>query len=263
MTNNTTKIFYAIYIELLEEFDQISFVNNFCCFLNKFKFTEICKIKNIKHLIYNLKYDYLLAYKVCMLAYIKCEMYNKISKFITFDNNEEKKINDVITNEYSTLCNDYLYINTFDYYVNGQDVENENATVVKENIKTWENATKNIMIENLIYLVKYFSLEKLKLMGVKLITYEDATKMNFNEMSKYYNKQIVKINKNIGKKKEYCYIFIKMHETLLLTLNTFDNKIDFSDLKINIEVTNIENNMDDIQLEINKIYSNYLFNDDV
>jgi hypothetical protein len=82
-------------------------------------------------------------------------------------------------------------------------------------------------------------------MNVKLITYSETLNMSFKELSKYYNKQVLKIEKALKNRKQYCDSFIEIEKAFVMSLITFDDKIYFDDFDIIINSKDVEDNIDD------------------
>lgn len=236
--NDITKFFYIIYNNLLEKNNENKFAYNLVLFLKKFCFVQFKNIKNVKSLILNLKFKYKFAYKLCILLYIKCDLFHKLSKIYNFDFaiNETKTLELVVT-KLQVLHNNILYINAFDLY--SYKKINDNIDMLNNDLKkesnSWEYETRNEIIHSLVLLVKHFGLKELELMGVKLIKYSDTINMTFKELSKYYNKQIVKVENTLKLRKQFCESFIELEKAFVMALITFDHEIYFDDFEILIK----------------------------
>ena len=91
-------------------------------------------------------------------------------------------------------------------------------------------------------------------MGVKLLTYSETLDMTFKELSKYYNKQILKIDKSLKARKQYCDSFIEIEKSFVMALISSDESLDFDDFEIIIKQKDIEiDEIDDFDLVGSKL----------
>lgn len=250
--DDITKFFYVIYDILLTNKNQNKFASNLCCLLRKFCFGDFKNILNIKILTLNLKKEYQFAYKLCLLSYIKCDLFHKLANIYQFDlkSNETKTLELVVKKIY-LIHDDILYVDAFDLYSYktniGDNIDNI-STVINTQL-TWEFETRTEIIRSLMLLVERFTIEVLKKMNVKIIMYKDTINMSFKELSKYYNKQVVKIDKALKLRKQYCDSFIEVEKSFITALISFDDTIYFDDF--DIVVKSNENNYDSDDNEYN------------
>lgn len=253
--DDITKYFYIMYDSLLTNKNQNKFASNLCSLLKTFCFGDFKNILNIKILTLNLKKDYTFAYKLCLLLYIKCDLFHKIANIYQFNlKSNETKILELVVKKLNLIHDDILYIEAFDLYsykVNiGDNVDNISTEINTRS--TWEFETRNEIIRSLVLLVEHFTLEVLKNMNVKIITYADTFNMTFKELSKYYNKQLVKIDKALNLRKQYCDSFIEVEKSFITSLITFDDTIYFDDFDVVIKSKDTddtyENNDDEYAL---------------
>lgn len=250
--DDITKFFYIMYDSLLTNKNQNKFASNLCCLLKTFCFGDFKNILNIKILTLNLKQDYRFAYKLCLLLYIKCDLFHKLANIYQLDlKSNETKILELIVKKLGSIHDDILYINAFDLYSYKHDI-NDNIDDISTGIdtqSTWEFETRNEIIRSLVLLVEHFTIEVLEKMNVKIIMYSDTLNMSFKELSKYYNKQVVKIDKALKNRKQYCDSFIEVEKSFVTALITFDDEIYFDDFDIVIKskdgIETYENENDD------------------
>jgi len=232
--DDITKFFYVMYDSLLKHKNQNKFACNLVSLLKNFYFTNFKNIKNIKKLTLNLKHEHQFAYKLCLLSYIKCDLFYKLSNMFDFNQNvNETKILELIINQLNIINNDIMYIDSFDLYSYKKINDNIDMISNTEQKQTiWEYETRNVIIQSLVLLVEHFTLTELKKMGVKIIKYSDTFDMSFNELSKYYNKQLVKIYNCLQLRKQYCESFIEVEKSFIMALINFDDIIYFDDFDI-------------------------------
>ena len=276
-----TKLFYIIYDNLLTNNNQNKFINNFCELFKKFNFKNFNKIINVKTLILNLKAEFQLAYKICILAYIRCDIYYKINKFIKFDSCDElheSNVLEIITKEHNELLKKYNYITAFktydrDFKINDTDINaniSENKTENTNNL-LWEHDTRNEIINNLILIVEYYTINVLKTLDVECISYGDVCDMTFIRLSNYYKQQLEKIKKSLKKQKQYCSAYIEVEKSFIMTLLTDDNDIYFDDFDVVVESTDDDpynigfndlSDFDEIINELSSLCSTYTYDSD-
>lgn len=232
--DDITKFFYVMYENLIAHKNQNNFAGNLNTLLKVHSFGDFKTIKDIKILILNLKSEYKFAYKLCLLSYIKCDLFHKIANIYSLDLKlKEGKILELVVKKLNEIHNNIEYINAFDKYSYKTTMGSE--VLSNTNMNMWEFETRREIINSLILIVERFGIEDLKTMSVKIITYGDTLTMSFKELSKYYNKQIMHIKKSLKMRKQYCDSFIEIEKSFVMALITFDETIEFDDFDIVIE----------------------------
>jgi hypothetical protein len=241
--DDITKFFYIMYDSLIITKNQNKFAGNLSGLLRNFNFTNFKNIINIKILILNLKKEYTFAYKLCLLSYIKCDLFYKIIilfPHIFGDNVTPTDQNslELVTKKNNKVHDDLFYIEAFDLYSYKLSKSEESVDNAKTTSNVWQFETRIEIINSLVLLVEYFTHDILKHMNVKLITYAETKEMTFKQLSKYYNKQVLVIKKSLKKCKQYCDSYIEVEKSFVMALLTCDDTIYFDDFDVVIETKN-------------------------
>ena len=169
---------------------------------------------------------------MCLLSYIKCDLFNKLIKNYSFDVTLcEPDICTIVIKKSLEICEHMKYIHAFDIYTHKPDYK---IDCINDNklSSLWEIDTRNEIIQSLVSIVNYFSLNFLKLIGIKIITYAETLEMSIKELVKYYNKQILLIEKALKLNKYYCDSYVELETEFATSLITSNDNINFNNFEI-------------------------------
>lgn len=216
------KKFHILYIELIENKDEILFVHVFDELFNE-NLQYFYKIPDIKKLIYNLANESLFyAYKILLLAYIKMDLLNNILMY------KNKSISDYAVISTQSIIDfifpDFCYINAFKEmpftFICDDDI-NKNDKKIDETV--WKHAVCQEVMNRLIYLEQYFGENTLQhFFNIKKYYINDDKDLNFKKLVKYYNKCVCKI-KNKLEYLIFCYNTFTEINTCYFNLIYFEN----------------------------------------
>lgn len=209
--DDITKIFYVIYHELITNKNESIFVRNFDEIIEKHNIKNFVAILNVKRMIYYLKDKFLLAYKLCLLAYIRSDLLKKCS----FCYNESIiKLTDKIDNylEYIKSYNKIKPISSLD---NDEFDDDEGKTLNKD---SWYYETVDEIHKRLILLTKYFGVDFLSNIGIEKMSNIELNEFNSTQLIKFYNNTIKKITKGLKTIHHYCNALIDVEYTYAKTI---------------------------------------------
>lgn len=243
-----TKQFYLVYHALLTNKNESEFIlalNNITCKHSISLFTDI---KNIKALIFNLAEEKLFfSYKMCLLTYVKSDLFNKICYFMK-DNHDNENSSELIVMNMKRLKQHIMFINAFNTFP--QKLKefddgriDESGTATKD---AWYEETKIEMYNRLQQLVAYFGLNIYKIFEIKKKSNDKVMELSYKKTCNYYNKIINKIKKGIKKYIQLCEVYLEVEKTYVTSMITSDPSLDLDefDLVIEQEITEQENDTD-------------------
>jgi hypothetical protein len=192
---------------------------NFFITINDLKLDgfNITKIKKLKKLLkffnekkmeshYNLLILLNLKYKIIEDIFtINKEKYNNVPECL---------INDIISNEKKKLDNQLFVLKSFTPLYYQPPINNINIFNNKQKNNNYEVILRNEIINRMIELINYFSIEILSKFGVEKITLDYALKMNIVELCYYYNETVDIIKTQLLLLQDYCYIYFNTNKKI-------------------------------------------------
>jgi len=181
-------------------------------------------IHNIENMIFHLnKLNLQESYKISILFYFKSNItilmskvlkhYSKLNRLVNKNSNNLINSNKVCTAK-KYLQNRLDIIKSFIKLSSANKDENINKLVINKNNTKFNSILRTEFINRLKNLRKYYELDVLRYIGVKLISYDDVCSMDIIELQKYY----VSCVKNIKRHLTHWIKMICMYEQLICYL---------------------------------------------
>jgi len=269
-----TKHFYLIYHTLLTNKNESEFVLGLNKIMYEHNISLFVNVKNVKALIFNLSNENLLfSYKMCMLMYIKSDLYCKIDYFLNTGirhfsdkkfcvsalpiptSEETEKQNNIdalekIIISLKKLKEHMVFINAFNVFPSKLKCsDNDGLGKLEEckiiNKEPWYNETKIEMINRLQQIVKYFGSRIYKIFGIKKKSNQKIMELSYKKMCNYYNRTITKIKKGIKKYVQLCEVYLEIEKAYVTSMITSDPNMDLDDFDLIIEHDNSSDSNND------------------
>ena len=183
--------------------------------LDGFNITKIKKFKKLLKFFREKKMES--HYNLLILLNLKFKIIEDIFTLNEeqYNNVPECLINDIITNEKKNLDNQLFVLKSFTplYY---QPPINVNVNIFNDKKKNnnYEVILRTEIINRMIELINYFTIEILSKFGVEKITVNYALKMNIVELCYYYNETIDIIKTQLLLLQDYCHIYFNTNKKI-------------------------------------------------
>lgn len=241
-----TKQFYLIYHGLLTNKNESEFIVSLNNITFKHSISLFIEIKNIKALIFNLaKENLFFCYKMCLLTYVKSDLFNKICYFMN-DNDDNKNSLEKIVINMKQLKQHTIFINAFTTFPQKlkecEDGRSDESDTLNKD--AWYEETRIEMYNRLQQLVAYFGLKIYKIFQIKKKSNNKLIQLSYKKICNYYNKIIYKIKKGIKKYIQLCEVYLEVEKTYVTSMITSDPNLDLDEFDLVIEQEITEENDD-------------------
>lgn len=214
--DNITIEFYKAYYCLFTNDDEKTFIIKLIKIMDNFGIIRFKTITNAKKLILLMKNRYPFLYKICLFAYIKSDLVNKLLNFSDTKNIEflHKYITIDIFEFNNMLNNEMYYLNAFNKFPN---IKNN----IIENYDIFDESMVLEIISRFKLLTTHFGEKMLLNMKLEKITASEIYKMDYNKIIKYYNDVINKIKKYMMRYSNICNAYINIECEYLKCVKAF------------------------------------------